>query len=97
MITVLRSFRFWAALAIGVLLIALFVLSTDLSEIATAFEEATYWYLAPAVVVLFLSFWLRCYRWSVLMRPVAADPAPPPLLLLNHRLHGEQPPSLPRR
>ena len=68
----LRSFRFWAAVAVGVLLIALFLLATDPSEIAEAFEDANYWYVAPAVVVLFLSFWLRCYRWSVLMRPVAA-------------------------
>lgn len=67
-----RSFRFWAALAIGVLLIALFLLATDLSEIADAFGEASYWYVAPAVAVLFISFWLRCYRWSILMRPVAA-------------------------
>ncbi len=67
-----RSFRFWLAAAVGVLLVALFVLATDPSEIADAFQEANYWYIAPAVCVLFLSFWLRCYRWSVLMRPVAA-------------------------
>ena len=67
-----RSIRFWAALAVGVLLIALFLLATDLSEIVGAFEGATYWYLAPAAAVLFLSFFLRCYRWSILMRPVAA-------------------------
>lgn len=67
-----RSFRFWAAIAVGVLLIALFLLATDPSEIADAFEDANYWYIAPAVVVLFLSFFLRCYRWSILMRPVAA-------------------------
>ena len=67
-----RSFRFWAAVAVGVLLIALFLLATDPSEIAAAFEDANYWYIAPAIVVLFLSFWIRCYRWSILMRPVAA-------------------------
>ena len=68
----LRSFRFWAALAVGVLLIALFLLATDPSEIADAFKDASYWYVAPAIVVLFFSFFLRCYRWSILMRPVAA-------------------------
>lgn len=67
-----RSLRFWAAVAVGVLLIALFVLATDLGDIADAFQEASYWYVAPAIVVLFISFWLRCFRWSVLMRPVAA-------------------------
>lgn len=69
---VFRSFRFWLAAAVGVLLIALFLLATDPSEIADAFENANYWYVAPAVAVLFVSFWLRCYRWSILMRPVAA-------------------------
>lgn len=67
-----RSIRFWVAVVIGTLLIVLFVLATDLGEIADAFEGANYWYIAPAVVVLFASFWLRCYRWSVLMRPVVA-------------------------
>ncbi len=67
-----RSIRFWAAVAVGVLLIVLFLLATDLSEIVSAFEEANYWYVLPAAAVLFLSFFLRCYRWSILMRPVAA-------------------------
>ncbi len=68
----LRSLRFWAGAAISVLLIALFLLATDPGEIADAFGEADYWYMVPAVAVLFVSLWLRCYRWSVLMRPVAA-------------------------
>ncbi len=68
----LRSLRFWAGAAISVLLIALFLLATDPSEIGDAFGEADYWYMVPAVAVLFVSLWLRCYRWSVLMRPIAA-------------------------
>ncbi|HCU99811.1 MAG: hypothetical protein CL897_06680 [Dehalococcoidia bacterium] len=67
-----RSLRFWAAATVGILLIVLFLLVTDLSEVADAFREASYWYVAPAIVVLFLSFFLRCYRLSILMRPVVA-------------------------
>tara|TARA_Y100000588_G_scaffold341212_1_gene385117 strand:+ start:784 stop:1797 length:1014 start_codon:yes stop_codon:yes gene_type:complete len=69
---VFRSLRFWAAATVGILLIVLFLLVTDLSEVADAFREASYWYVAPAIVVLFLSFFLRCYRLSILMRPVVA-------------------------
>ena len=91
-----RSIRFWVAVAIGTSLIVLFVLATDLGEIADAFEAATYWYLAPPS---------SCS--SLLLAPllplVGAD-APrgrhqraAPLLVFDHRLHGEQPPPRPRR
>ena len=30
----------------------------------------------PAIAVLFVALWIRCYRWSLLMRPIANIPAP---------------------
>lgn len=67
----LRSVRFWASLAISVVLIGLFLRATHPSEIQSALEDANYWWLFPAFGVLLLAISARCVRWSVLMRPVA--------------------------
>ena len=68
----LRSYRFWAGVAISAIFIVLFFRATDVAEIADALEQANYWYLVPALAVFFLAIVIRCVRWSVLMRPVAA-------------------------
>ncbi|MGI8927030.1 MAG: lysylphosphatidylglycerol synthase transmembrane domain-containing protein [Tepidiformaceae bacterium] len=67
----LRSFRFWAGVAISALFIFLFFRATHPGEIRSALEEVNYWYMAPAIAVLFVAIVFRCLRWSVLMRPVA--------------------------
>lgn len=66
-----RSLRFWAGVAISALFIWLFLRATDRDEIVDAFKEVNYWYMIPAVGVLFVALVIRCWRWSVLMRPVA--------------------------
>ena len=67
----IRSARFWISVGISVVLIALFLRATHPQQIENALEQADYWYLIPAVLVLFLAINVRCARWSVLMRPVA--------------------------
>jgi uncharacterized protein (TIRG00374 family) len=71
----LRSLRFWASVALSIVLIGLFLRATDPEEIADALGEANYWYLIPATAVLFVALSVRCVRWSILMRRVA--PIPP--------------------
>jgi len=66
-----RSLRFWIGVAISALFIALFLRATHPREIADALGKADYWYMVPAVAVLFVALAVRCVRWSVLMRPVA--------------------------
>lgn len=68
---VLRSFRFWASLAVSVIFIALFLRATHPRQIEAALGEANYWYLVPAFLVLLVAISARCVRWSILMRPVA--------------------------
>ena len=80
-----RSLRFWAGAAVSALLVALFFVATDPGEIGEAFGEVDYWYMLPAVGVLFVALWLRCFRWSVLMRPVAAIP---PRRLFSYAIIG---------
>ncbi len=66
-----RSLQFWLGAIISAALIALFLRATHPAQIADALNEASYWWLLPATVVLFVALALRCYRWSFLMRPVA--------------------------
>ena len=61
--------------AVSILLIVLFLRAIHPREIGDAFGEANYWYMIPAIGVLFVALAIRCLRWSILMRPVAA-PAP---------------------
>jgi uncharacterized protein (TIRG00374 family) len=67
----LRSIRFWASFAISVVLIGLFLRATHPRELGNALEDANYWWLVPAIGVLFVAISARCIRWSILMRPVA--------------------------
>ncbi|MEX2080570.1 MAG: lysylphosphatidylglycerol synthase transmembrane domain-containing protein [Dehalococcoidia bacterium] len=67
----LRSLRFWAGLAISAVFIWLFFRTTHPGELKDALRDANYWWLAPALAVLFVSISLRCVRWSVLLRPTA--------------------------
>lgn len=72
----LRSVRFWIGALISVAFIALFLRMTHPREIADAFGEANYWYMIPAVGVLFVALSIRCVRWSILMRPIASISPP---------------------
>lgn len=73
--SLLRSVRFWAALVVSAVLIALFFRAFHPRELGDAFAQVDYWYMAPAVGVLFVALTLRVVRWSILLRPVA--PIPP--------------------
>jgi len=82
---VFRSLRFWIGAAISVVLIVLFFRATNPGEIVDAFGEADYLYMIPAVAVLFVALYLRCYRWSLLMRPIASIP---PKKLFSYAIIG---------
>ncbi len=69
-----RSLRFWISAGLGVLLITLFLVTTDPREIGRALRDLNYWYLAPALAIFALGHWLRSYRWAFLLRPMAAIP-----------------------
>lgn len=42
----------------------------DMSQMMESFRRADYWYIVPAVLIMFVSYWLRSFRWRYLMRPV---------------------------
>ena len=55
------------ALAVSVGFLALVFWSIDFDEFIDAFAEANYLWLIPAVVVYFLAFTLRAWRWQSLL------------------------------
>lgn len=66
----LRSLRFWLGLLVSLVFIGLFLRATRPRELVDALGEANYWWLLPALAVLFVSICIRCLRWALLMRPV---------------------------
>ena len=67
-----RSLRVWIGFVFSAVLVGLFFTLVDLSDVWNAFKEANFLFMLPAVVILFISLWIRCVRWTLLMRPVAA-------------------------
>lgn len=80
-----RSVRFWAGVAISAVFIGLFLRATHPRDIADSLSEVNYWYIIPAIAVLFVALATRCFRWSILMRPVANIP---PQRLFSYAIIG---------
>ena len=64
----------WRAL-LGIVISAGFLFwafrGQDYGRIREALRTFNYWYLIPALVVYMCGIWMRSYRWSVLLRPLA--------------------------
>ncbi len=63
-----------AKLLVGILISILFMYlafrNVDFFQMGEAFKKANYWYLLPALGLLFFSHWLRAVRWHYLMVPI---------------------------
>jgi uncharacterized membrane protein YbhN (UPF0104 family) len=66
----LKSRGFWIGIAVSVVLIGLFVRSTDFGEVRTAFEDVNWLLALASLPVYFLGLWVRTIRWQDLLRPV---------------------------
>ncbi len=69
-----RACEIWCSI-VGLLISFVFVFfalrGQDYHRIREALSEFQYWLLLPALVLYFIGVWLRAYRWSVLLRPLA--------------------------
>lgn len=66
--------NFWIGIGVSVILVVTLVSSIDVSRTVQALAQADYLWLAPAVLILALSFLLRAIRWQALfaaVQPVA--------------------------
>ncbi|MEX0749607.1 MAG: lysylphosphatidylglycerol synthase transmembrane domain-containing protein [Dehalococcoidia bacterium] len=66
----LKSRGFWIGIAVSVVLVGLFVRSTDFGEVRTAFEDVNWLLALASLPVYFLGLWMRTVRWQYLLRPV---------------------------
>jgi glycosyltransferase 2 family protein len=65
-----RSWRFWAGVAITVILVWFALRGQDFGEMRDAFRRFDYRYVAPAVLLYFIGVWFRAVRWRILLTPV---------------------------
>jgi hypothetical protein len=67
-------------LVIGLLISVVFLVlafrNVDLVRMGQAFKKANYWYILPAILVLFTSHALRSWRWKFLLAPIQSVPTP---------------------
>lgn len=66
----LKSRGFWLGLAISVVLIGLFVRSTDFHAVREAFSDVNWLLALASLPVYFVGLWVRTIRWQYLLRPV---------------------------
>jgi len=66
----LRNWKFWIGLTVGALFLYLAFRKVDFGQMWDSLREANYWYLLPALLVIFLSHYLRALRWRFFLDPV---------------------------
>ncbi len=66
-----RSWRFWAGVAITVILVGYALRGQDFGEMRDAFRRFDYRFLVPAIALYFVGVWFRAVRWRILLKPVA--------------------------
>ncbi|HID94591.1 MAG TPA: flippase-like domain-containing protein [Candidatus Latescibacteria bacterium] len=67
--SVLRR-KFWIGIIVSAVFLYLAFRRVDLHELGFALRSANYLYVIPAILLTFLSFWTRAFRWRFLLGPV---------------------------
>ena len=66
----LANWKMAAGLLISLLFLFLAFRKVDFRQMLHAFGSVNYWYLFPAVALIFLNHWLRAWRWRFLLKPI---------------------------
>ena len=64
------NWKLWIGLFISALFLYLAFRKVDFGQMLEALRKANYWYLLPAILILFLSHFLRALRWRYLLDPI---------------------------
>ena len=56
-------------LGASLILVVLFLFTTDVSRMLAELGGANYWFVIPTIAMYFVSLWIRAMRWSVLSDP----------------------------
>lgn len=68
-----RVFKDWKlliGLAIAAFCLFLAFRKVDFAQMWAAFQQMNYWYLLPALAIMFFSHWLRALRWRYFLAPI---------------------------
>ncbi len=60
----------WIGILVSAVFLYLSVRKVDLNEMKTALDQANYLLVLPSAILLISSFWVRAYRWQILLAPV---------------------------
>jgi len=64
------NWKLWAGLLVGALFLYLAFKEVDFGQMWDSLKNADYWYLLPAILIVFFSHFLRAFRWRYLLDPV---------------------------
>ncbi len=56
-------------LALTLFFLALILFNLKFEEVGTAFSQANYLYLIPAITITMLAYFVRAWRWQIILRP----------------------------
>lgn len=62
--------KLWVGIAISAFFLFLLFRKIDFDKLADAFRELDYRYIPPALVLTFISYYLRAVRWKFLLMPI---------------------------
>ena len=65
-----KKILFTAGILISIICSWLFVRKIEWSSLGVAFRDAKYIYILPAIILMFISHYIRAIRWEVLISPV---------------------------
>ena len=65
-----KKILFIAGILISIICSWLFLRKIEWSTLGVAFREAKYVYIFPAIIIVFVNYYFRAVRWSVLMSPI---------------------------
>ncbi|MEW5960566.1 MAG: lysylphosphatidylglycerol synthase transmembrane domain-containing protein [Chloroflexota bacterium] len=66
----LKRWNFWVGAVVSALFVVIALRGLDLRQVWQAMKGATYWWIAPGVLVYFMGVWARTWRWHYLLRPI---------------------------
>ncbi|MDI3339203.1 MAG: lysylphosphatidylglycerol synthase transmembrane domain-containing protein [Sphaerobacter sp.] len=67
--------RVWLGFAVSIIFLIIAFRGQDLARVGEALRQANYWLLPLAILLYGVGLWVRCLRWSVLLRAVHRCPA----------------------
>jgi len=70
----LRNWKLWLGLLTSIIFLYIGLQGLQIGQVWSALREASYGWLAPAVLVYFVAVWARTWRWHYLLGPIKAIP-----------------------